>query len=79
MPLLPEKATFVGNYIGDATQMKLSYRGVSYEEQPSTLEVTEGEIGGKYRGQIWNIHRPKQSSRRPMFRELIYRGITYRV
>jgi len=59
--------------------MKLSYRGVNYEEQPSTLEVTEGEIGGKYRGQAWKIHRPKQNFRHPMSRELIYRGITYRI
>lgn len=31
--------------------MKLSYRGVTYEPKPLTLEVTEGEIGGMYRGQ----------------------------
>ncbi len=59
--------------------MKLLYRGVSYEEQPSTLEVSEGEIGGRYRGQIWKIHRPKQSLRRSAAKELIYRGITYRI
>jgi hypothetical protein len=59
--------------------MKLSYRGVSYEDQPSTLEVSEGEIGGKYRGQTWKIHRPKQSLRRSASKELIYRGITYRI
>ncbi|NEP57990.1 MAG: DUF4278 domain-containing protein [Symploca sp. SIO2G7] len=59
--------------------MKLSYRGISYEEQPSTLEVSEGEIGGKYRGQTWKIHRPKQNLRHSAFRQLTYRGISYRV
>ncbi len=38
--------------------MKLSYRGVSYEIEPSTLEVTEGEVGGLYRGQAWRVYRP---------------------
>ena len=32
--------------------MKLCYRGISYESTP-TLEVTEGEILGKYRGTPW--------------------------
>ncbi|MGI0493586.1 DUF4278 domain-containing protein [Alkalinema pantanalense CENA528] len=33
--------------------MKLSYRGVHYEYTPPTLEVTEGEICGHYRGVEW--------------------------
>ncbi len=33
--------------------MRLSYRGASYEYNPPTLEVTEGEIQGKYRGTTW--------------------------
>ncbi|OUC13898.1 MAG: hypothetical protein B0A82_14835 [Alkalinema sp. CACIAM 70d] len=33
--------------------MKLSYRGVQYEYTPPTLEVTEGEICGRYRGVEW--------------------------
>lgn len=36
--------------------MRLSYRGVSYEYSPPTLEVTEGEIQGKYRGTPWKCH-----------------------
>lgn len=39
--------------------MKLSYRGVSYEAEPTTLEVTEGEIRGMYRGPAWKRHHPK--------------------
>lgn len=59
--------------------MKLSYRGVSYETEPSTLEVTEGEVGGLYRGQAWRVHRPTPSRRRyTAFIDLIYRGVVYR-
>lgn len=39
-----------------ATQMRLSYRGISYEYTPPTLEVTEGEIQSKYRGAPWRCH-----------------------
>jgi hypothetical protein len=31
--------------------MKLSYRGVNYEEARSTLELTDGEIADRFRGQ----------------------------
>lgn len=31
--------------------MKLSYRGAHYKDEPSTLEVTEGEIVGSYQDQ----------------------------
>ncbi|NES19278.1 MAG: DUF4278 domain-containing protein [Symploca sp. SIO3E6] len=57
----------------------MKYRGINYEEQPSMLEVSEGQIGGKYRGQTWRIHRAKQNLRHPASRELTYRGISYRV
>ena len=36
--------------------MKLHYHGVSHERKPLTLEVTEGEIFSKYRGQSWQDH-----------------------
>lgn len=32
---------------------KLHYRGVKYEPTSVTGEVTEAEITGKYRGQVW--------------------------
>jgi hypothetical protein len=59
--------------------MKLSYRGVNYEAEPTTLEVTEGEIGGMYRGHAWKTHHPKLTRRGSMAAvELSYRGIAYR-
>ncbi|MEB3295586.1 MAG: DUF4278 domain-containing protein [Synechococcales bacterium] len=36
--------------------MKLSYRGVQYEYSPPSLEVTEGEVRGAYRGVPWRCH-----------------------
>lgn len=30
--------------------MRVSYRGASHEAEPAMQEVTEGEIGGLYRG-----------------------------
>jgi len=36
--------------------MLLSYRSVSYNHAPPTLEVTEGEIQGKHRGTSWKCY-----------------------
>jgi len=58
--------------------MKLHYRGVNYDSEPSIAEVTEGETGGTYRGHTWKIHKPKLHRRRSGSVELNYRGITYR-
>lgn len=59
--------------------MKLSYRGASYEAEPSTPEVTEGGIGGLYRGQPWKVHHYKENRRKFFaFHNLTYRGAAYR-
>lgn len=57
--------------------MKLHYRGVNYNSEPSMLDITEGEVGGTYRGHIWKIHKPKLYSKPPRSVELTYRGVTY--
>ncbi len=36
--------------------MRLSYRGVSYDYTPPTLEVTESEIQASYRGTSWKCY-----------------------
>jgi hypothetical protein len=57
--------------------MKLIYRGVDYEYTQPTLEVTEGEILGRYRGAAWRCQTvqelpiPRSGSR------LSYRGVSY--
>jgi hypothetical protein len=58
--------------------MRLSYRGVSYEAEPATLKVTEGEVGGLYRGQAWKVHHPKAKRRYIAPIDLIYRGVGYK-
>ncbi|MGB7442827.1 MAG: DUF4278 domain-containing protein [Coleofasciculaceae cyanobacterium] len=57
--------------------MKLSYRGVKYEAEPSALEVREGGIGGTYRGQEWRFHYPRHIPQTPVH-NLKYRGVSYR-
>ncbi|MGA7934741.1 MAG: DUF4278 domain-containing protein [Kovacikia sp.] len=57
--------------------MKLSYRGVSYESNPLTLEVTESEILGKYRGANWHCHTLKELPIPQPNRTLTYRGVLY--
>jgi hypothetical protein len=58
--------------------MKFLYRGVSYEDEPSTITVEEGEVGGTYRGHVWKTHRAKQVQKRQAPVQLTYRGVTYR-
>lgn len=58
--------------------MKLSYRGVNYEVEASMLEVTEGEIGGQYRGQPWRFHYVRHMPKPQTVHTLKYRGIPYR-
>ncbi len=57
--------------------MKLTYRGINYESHPHDLEVAEGEIGGKYRGREWRVHRVKGATRSKPSGKFTYRGITY--
>ncbi|NJL83050.1 MAG: DUF4278 domain-containing protein [Chloroflexaceae bacterium] len=58
--------------------MKLSFLGAHYEYQPPVVEVSEGEVGGTYRGKPWKTHSVKVHQRhqhRPA--QLTYRGVPY--
>lgn len=58
--------------------MKLSFRGITYETQPSTVEIMEGGVGGKYRGNPWKVHLlKKRASHHASPRVMTYRGVTY--
>jgi hypothetical protein len=58
--------------------MKLSYRGIKYEPHHQEVEVTEGNVAGKYRGASWRVHRYQQHKRSGnSHRELTYRGVHY--
>jgi hypothetical protein len=39
--------------------MKLTYRGANYEYDIPTVDMIEGEVAGKYRGQDWNYRYPR--------------------
>lgn len=57
--------------------MKLSYRGVGYDYNPPTLEVTEGEILGKYRGANWRCRTMNELPTPQPASNLTYRGVSY--
>ncbi|AFY36588.1 hypothetical protein Lepto7376_0140 [[Leptolyngbya] sp. PCC 7376] len=59
--------------------MKLTYRGVSYDRAPASLEVTEGNILGKYRGQVTRRRCVVSSVERPDVESVLlhYRGGSY--
>ncbi|MEB3828841.1 DUF4278 domain-containing protein [Phormidium sp. CCY1219] len=54
--------------------MKLSYRGTTYEYTPPTVEVTEVELGGKYRGLDWKFCNTQKQPVHQTTVELKYRG-----
>lgn len=58
--------------------MKLCYRGVSYEHNPTTVEIIQGEVGGKYRGLPWRHTHVKMNKGliAKTNYELYYRGVT---
>jgi hypothetical protein len=58
--------------------MKLTYRGVEYTRTPYNLEVTEGEVAGKYRGRDWRYHCPRHMVDLQPKANLQYRGIPYK-
>ena len=39
--------------------MNLTYRGANYEYDIPTVDMIEGEVAGKYRGQNWNYRYPR--------------------
>ncbi|GET43184.1 DUF4278 domain-containing protein [Microseira wollei] len=57
--------------------MKLSYRGVNYELNPTFIEVTERENFGKYRGlPIRTASHPREHLPQSILK-LTYRGNNY--
>jgi hypothetical protein len=60
--------------------MELVYRGSAYKHEPIGLEITEGEILGRYRGTSWRCHTlhgleiPGSANQH---QPLVYRGIPY--
>jgi len=40
--------------------MKLVYRGVTYEHPSTNINIRQGKIAGKWRGQDWRYHYPRK-------------------
>ena len=58
--------------------MKLSYRGVKYENTSPILEGTDGEIGGTCRGQAGKLSYARHIPEPAPLHDLKYRGVPYR-
>ncbi len=58
--------------------MKLTYRGANYEYDIPTVDMKEGEVAGKYRGQNWNYRYPRHIPVPQNPHDLQYRGVHYR-
>ncbi|OKH28463.1 DUF4278 domain-containing protein [Chroogloeocystis siderophila] len=57
--------------------MKLTYRGVNYESSVPNMEMTEGGIGGQYRGVNWKQRYPRHIPVPQPVVGLKYRGASY--
>ena len=55
--------------------MKFNYRGISYDYKPAVLEVQEGEVIGKFRGQTWKNHKVKEIVATKHKARMTYRGV----
>ncbi len=58
--------------------MKLKYRGVAYEYNPTNVTTLEGKVGGKYRGVPWQQRILQIAQVAEPSVDLKYRGVPYR-
>lgn len=61
----------------EAEIMKLTYRGVTYDYNPTVIETVEGEVGGQYRGLDWRFRNLKKPPMLQPSVNLTYRGVAY--
>jgi hypothetical protein len=57
--------------------MKFTYRGANYDYDIPTVDMTEGAVAGKYRGQNWNYRYPRHIRVPQQPQDLLYRGVHY--
>ena len=57
--------------------MKLSYRGVSYNQAHSEVATTETKIFGKYRGAVLKFHTAQKAPTNQHKNHCVYRGVHY--
>ncbi|MEO0489171.1 MAG: DUF4278 domain-containing protein [Cyanobacteria bacterium P01_A01_bin.123] len=58
--------------------MNLFYRGVKYEAPQAQVEMSEGEVIGRYRGAVVSKRSPKQMPAQNRVSGLKYRGAEVR-
>lgn len=58
--------------------MKLKYRGVAYDYNPTKVTTVESKVGGKYRGVSWRQRIPLIAQVDEPSVDLKYRGVPYR-
>jgi len=57
--------------------MKLSYRGIQYNQESTTINVNSGRVAGKYRGADWQEHNLDKVPVKQSHPHLTYRGVSY--
>ncbi|MBP0021814.1 MAG: DUF4278 domain-containing protein [Cyanobacteria bacterium SBLK] len=57
--------------------MKLTYRGVTYDYNPTNVKSIDTEVGGKYRGLEWRFRNRKAPTAQKATLDLVYRGVAY--
>lgn len=57
--------------------MKLSYRGIRFNQNSTVVESTEGQTIGKYRGSELHAQEPKATITVAQHTNLKYRGASY--
>ena len=58
--------------------MKLTFRGIQYDYEPTVLETTDSNLYGRYRGQTVQFKYPRHVPAPTMVHDLKYRGVAYR-
>ncbi|MEN9216391.1 MAG: DUF4278 domain-containing protein [Gloeomargarita sp. HHBFW_bins_162] len=57
--------------------MQYHFHGATYEHDAPVVPVSEGNVGGKYRGATWKTHVVNAPLPQRAPRQLRYRGVMY--
>lgn len=57
--------------------MRQTYRGITQDKELPTIEMMEGPVGGKYRGNAWTYSYPRHIPTPEATTPLKYRGVSY--
>lgn len=57
--------------------MRLSYRGVHYNQEPTAIDLVDSNVSGEYRGQHYKLSYPRHIPTPNPNLDLSYRGVAY--